>query len=201
VKYLASSLSPLATSEKKPVVVFFYDPDDKKEMSRIQDSIFKVENVGAMLRAFKLYRLNVESIGREDLKNAYSKNTPKFYFLNPEGELVTRLERGITTPNFLASLNKAFAASYAGMTHDAFLKAHRAILDRLDSANGKKALIAGKREQLKTRTRNDKVVSLEKNLDRDEAKLKDDEEKIAADEKKLFESLKAKVKEDLVTRS
>ncbi len=189
VKYLASPLRDLATTDKRPMVVYFYGPGDLKDMARIEEAIFKVETVGASLRAFKLYKLDVSSIEREDLRKAYAKNTPKFYFMDPNGTLVTKLDQSITTPNFLAAVKKAFAATYQS-SYDDYLKAHRGILDRVDANSKKKALIEGKREQLKSRPRNDKTVSLEKELVKDDSELKSQEAKATEDESKLFKSLK-----------
>lgn len=198
VHFLAAPLSEVVAGDHKPVVVYFYSPEDKKEMDRIQEAIFKVENVGASLRAFKLFKLDVTRIDRDDLKKEYAKNTPKFLFMDGDGKAIVNLDHAITTPNFLSAMKKTFAAAYSA-SYDEFIRAHRALLDRVDAVNSKKALIAAKREQLKTRSRSDKTVELEKEFAKDDVALTAEEEKIAADEARLFKSLKAR--KDLVSKN
>lgn len=174
----------------KPSIVYFFDPREKKENDKIESTVFGNEVVGTAARGFNLVKIDVTKIEREDLKAEYSKSTPKFLFYSHSGDVLAKVQGGVTLPDFSSAITKAFNAEYA-LSLQQFLKSHRNVLDRLDRAEGKKTRVAEKRSLLESSTRKDaRAAALEKEIAREEAEAESEIEKVLAEEELLLASLK-----------
>jgi hypothetical protein len=184
VEYLQS------LSGEKPSIVYFFDPREKKENDKVESTVFGNEVVGTAARGFNLVKIDVTRIVRGDLKAEYSKSTPKFHFYSHSGDVISKVQGGITLPDFSSAITKAFNSEYA-LTLQQFLKAHRNVLDRLDRAEAKKTRVAEKRTLLESSTRRDaRAAALEKEIAEEEKEASDEVDKVLAEEQTLLGSLK-----------
>jgi hypothetical protein len=174
----------------KPSIVYFFDPREKPENDRVASTVLGNEVVGTAARGFNLVKIDVTRIQREDLKAEYSKSTPKFQFYSREGDVLAKVERGITLPDFTSAITKAFNAEYS-VSLQQFLKSHRSFLDRLDRAEAKKTRVAEKKTLLESSTRRDaRSAALEKEIVKEEKEAQDEVDKALSLEEGVLAALK-----------
>ena len=82
VKQLAAKA---AGPNVRPTVVWFYRPEEIEENDKLEANLFQNETVGLAFKRFHTFRVNVETIDREELAKRYAK-TPAFRFFDPAGE-------------------------------------------------------------------------------------------------------------------
>ncbi len=175
---------------EKPAIVYFFDPRESKENDKVASTVFATESVGAAARAFDLLKIDVSKIAREDLRDEYSKSTPKFHFYSRSGDLIAKVQGKVTIPSFSSALSKAFGSEYE-TTLNGFLKQHRTILDRLDRAQGQKTRVAEKRTRLESSSRRDaRTAALEREIVKEEEEAEAELQRVIEEERALLESLK-----------
>ncbi|MEN8151373.1 MAG: hypothetical protein ABFS86_16270 [Planctomycetota bacterium] len=188
---LVKKLAARATgAEVRPIVVWFYRPDQAKENDKLEASVFQNETVGLAFKRFYTYRVNVDTIDREELVKRYGK-TPSFRFFDPAGEPVATLtgRRVSSLKGFTRCVEKAWGLSY-DLNLKSYVKEMTKILDRLDKVGQKKTAIERDRARLAKKPNPRKQRSLEA----DEAKLAKEEARITEDEGKLLDKVQLKEK-------
>jgi len=174
----------------KPSIVYFFDPREQQENDRLQSTVLGNEAVGTAARGFNLVKIDVTRIQRDDLKAEYSKSTPKFHFYSRTGDVLAKVERAITLPEFTSAITKAFNAEYS-VSFQQFLKSHRSFLDKLDRAEAQKTRVAAKKALLESSTRRDaRAAALEKEIVKEEKEAADATEKALALEEGVLAALK-----------
>jgi hypothetical protein len=115
-----------------PTVVWLCEPSELRVVVKINLSTFNSELHVIPLRRFHCYRVDLESLPEGDLRTAYLENAPAFYFFDPAGELVKKVERKRATSQnvFRIMTEQTWTRSFT-MEIRAFLKRTTAILDRL----------------------------------------------------------------------
>lgn len=185
IKKLAKSASGAAV---RPTVIWFYRPEDIEENDKLEANLFENETVGLAFKRFHTYRVNVETIDRDELAKKYAK-TPAFRFFDPAGEPAGTLSgrRVSSLSGFTRFVEKVWAESY-DLQLKAYVKEMTKILDRLDKVGQKKTAIERDRARLVKKPNARKQRALEA----EEAQLAKEEARITEDEKKVVEKVRLK---------
>jgi len=180
VKKLAAKASG---ADIRPTVIWFYRPDEVDTNDKLEANLFQNETVGLAFKRFHTWKVNVDTIGRDEIAKKYGR-TPSFRFFDPAGEpIATMSGRRVTSLSaFTRYVEKAWGKSYAyGLK--AYVKDMTKILDRLDKIGQKKASIERDRARLAKKPNARKLKALDvqaENLAKEEATIGEDEKKIIA---------------------
>jgi hypothetical protein len=187
VKKLAASA---AGADIRPIVVWFYRPDEVEENDKLEANIFQNETVGLAFKRFHTFRVNVDTIDREELAERYAK-TPAFRFFDPAGESVATLSgRRVTSlSGFTRYVEKAWGLSY-DLNLKRYVKEMTKILDRLDKVGVKKQAIERDRARLAKKPNPRKLRAVEA----EEAALEKERALIAEDEKEVLDQVQLREK-------
>lgn len=188
VEDLVKKLALRKNEETRPFVIWFYRPDEVETNDKLEANIFQNETIGLAFKRFHAYRVNVDTIGRDEIRKKYDR-TPSFRFFNPAGKQVGKMEgRRVTSLSaFTRIVEKNWSATYS-ISLKAYVKDMCRILDRLDKVGALKKSIEADRARLAKKPNPRKQRKVEK----DEERVQKEEAKIAEDEKKVVAKVKLK---------
>ncbi len=168
-------------SSRRPTLVWILDGEDDRKNDLLEKKLFSGESVGLALKRFTCLLGDVQTIPDERRAARLARRLPLLYFYDPGGKLFARLSgrRAASRAAVSGRIGKLWNLSFE-MSLKTYTKRMSSILDRLDRVEGKKLLLAAKKE----RAAGDpaKLGKLEK----EERKIRAEEEKVLREERELL---------------
>ena len=186
VAELLEKMSVNSGGTDRPAVVWFYSPEDVQVNEGCDQKIFANEQVGLALQMVNCYRVDVDSIRNETIREEYARDLPAFHFFDPAGEELARLsgKRANSLSGFSSLLTKLWSKSFT-VALKSYTKEMARILNRLDKITAEKQILDADLARLAERPNPRKQAKLDRELEEIEKESAD----LLADETELKESI------------
>lgn len=171
----------LTGGDPEPFVVWFYSREQEKDNRTLETGTFADEGVALLMQRFKRVKIDVDTIKEAALAKEYGE-TPGFVVIDPNGEVMATLagKAAMSRSRFKGFLGHCWDRIFT-MSQKEYTKLMGKILDRLDRVSGSLTVLQAKKARLAKRPNPGKARQLEK----EEAALKEEEAKIVADEDEI----------------
>jgi hypothetical protein len=180
IKHMFPDLKPT----NMPTIVWLSDDTDDKTNRKIDGTIMKNEQVGIALQRYNCFKVDVLGMPDGDLKTAYQKETPGFYFFDPAAKYLNKVtgKRATSLSMFSKLMEHTWDESFT-VRLKVFSKQMKEILDQLDKYEVRKQGVDRNRAKLEERPN----PSLAKKVEMEDAELQKFKEEIEAAEKEIVE--------------
>lgn len=184
-------LSSDVSADSTPAVVWLYSPEEEDANQRCNSNIFQNEQVGLALKKFRTLRVNVLEIQHNELREEYSKTAPAFYFFDPAGEEIGKVQGKDATSlsDFSKLMERTWNTSYETKLRK-YTKSMTRLLDQLDRIDAKKQNLEREKERLAEKPNPRK----QRKLSAEEEELQKAMDSFNESEQKLLETVKLRSK-------
>jgi hypothetical protein len=158
----------------EPAIVLLYVPSDEEKVDDCESEFMEHEEVALSMEHFRLFRLNVDTIVRKEVRESFG-STPATLFFDPNGKKIADL-RGRNASSckaIMATVERAWSDTYT-VSWRRWTKAAQKLLDRRDELAETRMEIQVDRERLREKPNPRK----ERAIERVEEKLRKEEEEL-----------------------
>ncbi|MEK7485202.1 MAG: hypothetical protein AABZ60_12825 [Planctomycetota bacterium] len=161
ISYSANSLQALLEENKKPVLVWAYNPEEKDLVKKIEE-MFSVEKMAVTCKFFTCIKIPISGL---DLK----AETILIYSL--EGELVGSLTDKITQNKLFGLMSVIIQKTFKNPVLPQFLSSYTKLFNEIDRLIGQQGILQEKKARLEEKGKQAEIAQVEKELNGLEEKL------------------------------